>query len=914
MPNRFFLPFVCVVWFLVSCTEEGTRSASPPFLKEGDFILVEARGDSVMLGTDDPSAPALARPSMESRFTYDYYLGEREVTRGEYCALRGCGVSDSLAELPVTDVTFWDAVLYANAYSKSLGLDTAYAYSSAIYDQDRRCTYLDGFSSDLSRDAYRLPTEAEWTYAARPGWDPAGAGWTSGNSGYILHPGCVLARNGFGLCDMAGNVMEWTGDWMGAFSDTSVSDFAGAPGSESLGERVVKGGSYRNSAVNISLWSRGDIYAVTSSTHAGYVGFRLARGTVSNPSLYSAGYVSVVAGAADVSAGSLAGGYVSVVAGAADVRGLFGTFHAKLAFRDDETGNVAFVNFASSSPRAVEIADTLDCYHPDISPDGSKVAFSTKPEGISGTSVVYVRDLDASGSGLVRLGVASAAIPRWRVIGTDTSIVYVTSAAENSDEASWRSESTWEVPFGGGRFGSPRKLYGGSYNGGVSDDGTLAVSGARLLRANSGGKESLWYGGEQACNASLEPESPKRTLFLDFGGQGGRDFSGTSYAAHAMLLVSDSSGNLSEMVPSPSGYTFDHTEWVHGAPGYAVLTIVNGAGMHSRVAVISTGDSSLRVLAEGDELWHPCLWVGKALSSDAELDFDSAGVYLESEKKIVGENYSLRYKMELLWEYYDSVEVAIIGSSRTLAAVKPFSITSGFTVNFSHVPNDIYISEYFSSNYFLPLFSKLKVIVVSLDIDMWFKKKNDDWNTYYAQNKGYIYDQNHLFWKDGVPRGLLDATKLSWGLSETWRSRINDSLGYVYVASAGWGTTVEIDRDSINNDEEDRISDALAALENIISAANSYGVYVVGVILPLSPLYAETGAYGRYGLRRSRAVKLIETLKQIQSAYPNFKFMDENKYGSHDYTDEMAANWDHLSGIGANQFTARLDSLLKTLK
>ena len=70
------------------------------------------------------------------------------------------------------------------------------------------------------------------------------------------------------------------------------------------------------------------------------------------------------------------------------------------------------------------------------------MAFCTKIEGLSGKSVLYVRDLNKGGSNLARLDVGSAAIPRWRVLENgDTVIVYVSDAGNNKDDAAFRSAS-----------------------------------------------------------------------------------------------------------------------------------------------------------------------------------------------------------------------------------------------------------------------------------------------------------------------------------------------------------------------------------------------------------------------------------------------------------------------------------------
>ena len=106
----------------------------------------------------------------------------------------------------------------------------------------------------------------------------------------------------------------------------------------------------------------------------------------------------------------------------------------------------------------------------------------------------------------------------------------------------------------------------------------------------------------------------------------------------------------------------------------------------------------------------------------------------------------------------------------------------------------------------------------------------------------------------------------------------------------------------------------LKEIEDFIKESESNNIYLIGVIFPQSPDYKKTGAFGRYGLRRSVAKEMIKKLHKFEEQYPHFKLMDENQMGNHDYKDEMATNCDHLSYIGAEKLTTRLDSLIQTLK
>lgn len=909
-----------VASFFVGCTTEAPNKQEPvpesSSESSDDFVKFNAAGDSVYLGSDLATVPVGERPRMLVKFNYDFSLSKHEVTCGEFKSVmegRGFVPTCENDSLPVTEVTFYDAVLFANEMSKVNGLDTAYRYSALVKDNLDHCTYLEGYAFDPHSNGIRLPTEAEWMYAARWHWDVQHV-WSAENSGDKPHGVCSASPKA-AVCDMAGNVMEWVNDWYANLRDTSLVNFAGAPDGGHVGKRVVKGGSFRMPANGMQKFSRGDVYTVTSSTHAEYVGFRLAYGAIPDAVWMN-------------DKGNAGNSRFVVMSTAAKLRGKTGSYNVKLAFRNDLTGNLAYIDYSSGVPNVEEIVDTLEVYHPDISPDGKRIAFCTGLEGVDGKSHIYVRSLDAIVGGLVKLNVEGAAIPRWRVLESgDTVIVFVTSAANNKDDATFLSQSTWQVRFANNTFGVPQKLFDGAYHGGVSADGKLAVTGATKLRAHivdSTGAfiDTVWYGGEQACNASLARDGSKRTLFLDFGGQTGHEFVGQDYGTHERLLIVDSTGNLIESIGMPEGYTYDHTEWVHDATRRAdeklvVTTAASADGRHGWVLLVDVSDSSMIVLVEGEEIWHPALWTqeaGSALQTD--LDLDSAGVYCALG---AGEApYMMRYKLELLWTYKDSANVAIVGSSRPLEGLVPALFSDDyFVINMANVPNMVYGSKYLFENYILPHVKNLKYLVISLDIDLWHHSERSDYNFFYNEYKkypGYMYDMNHNFWQDSVPAGLAEVVQSSFG-SDFYAGYFRDEMGYVRFNAKPWEDLPVVEYDSTWMDfASDNYYEAFGHLVEIIEMAESRGIYVIGIVFPQNPNFQKTGSFGRYGPRRSEAPALLQGIADLSKEHPNFIFMDENKMGNHDFLGEMSNDKDHLAYPGAVKMTAKVDSVLQTLK
>lgn len=899
--------FVLLVFWLCSCSNSDSVSVYPQNtsleIAEDSLVgmfRVRTAESVAILGTDLEKAKANETPAMQVKFDYDFSIGKHEVTCGEFNSLMKPLTGHSLDcegdSLPATNLTYYDAVLYANERSKAEGFDTAYTYISVSFDTEKHCTNLAGLVFRPEVNAYRLPTEAEWNLVAASNWKK---GWTADNAKQKLHNVCsrdTAAR----ICDMVGNAMEWVNDWLGNLRDTTIVNYVGAPDGGALGQRVVKGGSYRNASKSINIYSRGDVYTVTSSTRADYVGFRLAYGAIPNPIWMNA-------------KGTAATSRILPLATPATMRSLTGTYKVKLAFRNDLTGNLAFINYGSGSLSVVEIEDSLAVYHPEISPDGQWVAFCTKLEGVFGTSTVFVRRLNADGSDLVKLNVESAVIPRWRVLENgDTVVVYVTDAGNNKNDASFKASSTWQVKFANGKFGTPQKLFDGAYHGGFSEDRSLAVTGARLLRARVLGRDTVWYGGEQACNASLSKDGSKRTLFLDFGGTTGQKFVGEKYGTHEQLLIADSLGKLIQSIPAPAGYSFDHSEWVFGSDNLVVATLSNDDGAHTKIVSVNLQDSSIVDILEGDEVWHPSLWANPNVipSNEFLLDLDSAGMYFieggSDRSKI------LRYRMEMMWKYRDSAELVVLGSSRAANGIDA-SIIGVTSVNLSYFPNSFFDVCHMYERYVEKGFKKLKYIVVSIDIDFWnFSPQFSFFSSEYEQFPGYVYDQNHNYWLDEDCSAIYVATQNAPGL-DTYKGMFLGLRSSEFATSQGWGVS-EYEDSTWMDKQRAAYEETYVAFVDFLKVTQQKGLTVVGIVFPQSPDYRNSGIWGRHGLRRSEAVKILDSLARLQKKYPHFIFMDENKMGYHDYDDSMAQDCDHMNARGAEQLTVRLDSLLKTLK
>ncbi len=232
-----------------------------------DFIFVE--GDTFKMGSEDG---AENEKPVHLVSLSDFYIAKYPVTQSEWEEVMGKNPSHYKGNKknPVESITWYEAIEYCNKKSINEGLKPAYSGSG----ESTKCTFRN--------NGYRLPTEAEWEYAAKGGKLSKGYIYSGsnnikkvaefeGNNHYCTKPVGGKKANELGLYDMTGNVLEWCWDWFGHYIYDLLIDPQGPTAGSN---RVIRGGSFYNSAHSCRVVRRSYSFPANSIN---YIGFRLVR-------------------------------------------------------------------------------------------------------------------------------------------------------------------------------------------------------------------------------------------------------------------------------------------------------------------------------------------------------------------------------------------------------------------------------------------------------------------------------------------------------------------------------------------------------------------------------------------------------------------------------------------------------------
>ena len=211
-----------------------------------------------------------------------FYIGKYELTQKEWVEVMGSNPSYYKGDnLPVESITWYNAIDYCNKRSVKEGLTPCYS----INGNTSPSSWSSGtIVCNWNADGYRLPTEAEWEYAAHGGNKGIGykysgsnklkeVGGYKNNSDEKTHPVGDKKSNELGIYDMSGNVWEWCWDWYNE-DYYSSSPQNNPKGPESGSYRVRRGGGYYSCGYDCRV-----AYRVISdpSNLNNYLGVRLVR-------------------------------------------------------------------------------------------------------------------------------------------------------------------------------------------------------------------------------------------------------------------------------------------------------------------------------------------------------------------------------------------------------------------------------------------------------------------------------------------------------------------------------------------------------------------------------------------------------------------------------------------------------------
>jgi len=236
------------IYWNVLADREGLSSSSVVFevrsrptnilISDPNIEMVLVKGGSFLMGSSDGEDD---EQPIHEVILNDFYIGKFEVTQKQWKQVMGSVPSElnfkGCDNCPVEGVSWYDVQEFIETLNKITG------------------------------KSFRLPTEAEWEYAARSGplqkhgitLKYAGSNnidesaWYNNNSGNKTHPVGQKKPNELGIFDLTGNVWEWCNDWKGNYSSTSQTN----PVGPTLGDyRILRGGSWLSQPLRCSVFNR----------------------------------------------------------------------------------------------------------------------------------------------------------------------------------------------------------------------------------------------------------------------------------------------------------------------------------------------------------------------------------------------------------------------------------------------------------------------------------------------------------------------------------------------------------------------------------------------------------------------------------------------------------------------------------